>query len=53
LNPIRVITVPDERLNKLQNDPSQKIVPTTVEIVDIADWEKAPVKEKVWEINSG
>ena len=36
---VGVITVPDERLNKLAEiEHPQRVIPTTVEIVDIAGW---------------
>ena len=46
---VGVITVPDDRLNKLAElvDPD-RIVPTTVEIVDIAGLVKGPAREKDW-----
>mgnify|MGYP000240660695 FL=1 len=44
---VGVITVPDERLNKLAEiEHPQRVIPTTVEIVDIAGLVKAPAKEK-------
>lgn len=48
-----VITVPDERLNTLEKlvNP-QRVVPTTVEIVDIAGLVKGASKEKVSATNS-
>ena len=46
---VGTITVPDERLNKLAElvHPG-RIVPATVEIVDIAGLVKAPARAKVW-----
>ena len=42
---VGVITVPDERLNKLANiDNPKKIIPTTIEIVDIAGLVKGASK---------
>ncbi len=44
---VGVIAVPDERLNELAKlfNP-KRVVPTTVEIVDIAGLVKEPAKEK-------
>ena len=50
---VGVITVPDERLNALAElVHPQRIVPTTVEIVDIAGLVKVQVKVKDWETSS-
>ena len=50
---VGVITVPDERLNKLAElVHPQRIVPTTVRLSTSPDWSKEPAKAKVWEINS-
>ena len=50
---VGVITVPDERLNALAElVHPQRIVPTTVEIVDIAGLVKGASKAKDWETNS-
>ena len=47
---VGVITVPDERLTILAElVHPQRIVPTTVEIVDIAGLVKEPAKERDWE----
>ena len=44
-----VVNVPDSRLEKLETlVQPQKVVPATVEIVDIAGLVKVPVKVKVW-----
>jgi ribosome-binding ATPase YchF (GTP1/OBG family) len=50
---VGVITVPDERLITLEKlvNP-QKVVPATVEIVDIAGLVKVQVKVKDWETSS-
>jgi ribosome-binding ATPase len=50
---VGTITVPDERLNKLAElVKPQNIVPTTVEIVDIAGLVKGPAKGKGWATSS-
>ena len=49
---VGVITVPDDRLNKLAElVKPQRILPTTVEIVDIAGLVKVPARAKVWVIS--
>lgn len=49
---VGVIAIPDERLNRLAElVHPQKIVPTTVEIVDIAGLVKGASKGEGWEIN--
>ena len=48
---VGVITVPDERLNKLAEiEHPQRVIPTTVEIVDIAGLVKGASKD--WATNS-
>ncbi len=49
---IGVVNVPDPRLNRLEAlvNP-EKVIPATVEIVDIAGLVKGPAKEKVWAIS--
>ena len=50
---VGVITVPDERLNKLAEiEHPQRVIPTTVEIVDIAGLVKGASKGEGWETNS-
>ena len=49
---VGVITVPDERLAALAAlVKTNKIIPTTVEIVDIAGLVKAPPRAKAWAIS--
>ena len=46
---IGVITVPDDRLTELERlVKPQRVVPTTVEIVDIAGLVKEPARVKDW-----
>ena len=50
---VGVITVPDERLNKLvEIDKPASVVPAVVEIVDIAGLVKGRAKARGWVINS-
>jgi ribosome-binding ATPase YchF (GTP1/OBG family) len=50
---VGVITVPDPRLIELQRiDNPKRVVPTTIEIVDIAGLVKGPAKAKDWETSS-
>ena len=50
---VGVITVPDERLAKLAElVKTTKIIPTTVEIVDIAGLVKGASKGEAWATNS-
>ena len=50
---VGVITVPDERLVKLAEiDKPKKLIPTTIEIVDIAGLVKGASKAKGWATNS-
>ena len=49
---VGTITVPDSRLNELELlVKPEKVVPTTIEIVDIAGLVKGAHKGKDWEIN--
>ena len=49
---VGIVEVPDDRIQQLAVvAKTKKEIPTTIEFIDIAGIEKAPPKERDWEIN--